>query len=171
MESYYHGKSSGTDPLISYLNVPLRFKSNNDIDAVHNLQTDLNGYKIILIDSGHPRNGKDYISWFMEKAQDHKFKTDLITTLIPHTQTCIDSLIDGSQQSFIDAYFSLSEFQLNHFGKMIPAPIETLWKAGFNSGQLFLKICGAGGGGFFIGLLKENNKPNLLEGFKYYSLG
>ena len=34
LESYFHGKSSGIDPLICYLNIPLLIKSKSDIGTV-----------------------------------------------------------------------------------------------------------------------------------------
>ena len=34
MESYFHGKSSGLDPLICYLNIPILIKSKTDLDTV-----------------------------------------------------------------------------------------------------------------------------------------
>ncbi len=34
MESYFHGKSSGMDPLICYMNHPMLIQSKDDIDPV-----------------------------------------------------------------------------------------------------------------------------------------
>lgn len=170
MEAFYHGKSSGTDPLISYLNSAIRFNSNGEILLLDGFLPELTDYKLVLIDSAKSRDGKEYINWFMEKSKQADFKHKLETELIPHTQNCIDSLVSGSRHSFLTSYQSISQFQLNHFDQMIPDNIRHLWQSGLESEKLYMKICGAGGGGFFIGLLKDGIEPAALPEFKYYSL-
>ena len=39
---------------------------------------------------------------------------------------------------------------LLYFDKMIPASIKEVWLAGLESKEYFIKLCGAGGGGFFM---------------------
>ena len=46
--------------------------------------------------------------------------------------------------------FSLSRSQLELFGEMIPDPVLPVWSDGLNSGDYCFKLCGSGGGGYFI---------------------
>lgn len=170
MEAFFHGKSSGTDPLISYLNCPIRFRSNGKIQLIKELRPQLNSHSLILIDSGKARDGKVFIDWFMQKSSESEFQKLLETELIPSTQNCIDNLLSSDEASLIKSFSQISKFQLNHMQQMIPDHIETLWEKGLTSGILKLKLCGAGGGGFFIGLLKNKERLGLLDVYNYYSL-
>ena len=66
LESYFHGKSSGIDPLICYLKLPILIKSKSDLGTVGLPEEGAGKGAIFLLDSGSPgRNtthGK-YISW------------------------------------------------------------------------------------------------------------
>lgn len=170
MESYFHGVSSGTDPMISYLNKPIRFTSSGDIIVLQDLEFPLDEFTLVLIDSGKPREGKTFINWFMAKSNDSNFRDQLNKVLIPHTQTCIESLSGDRSQDFLSSFQSISHFQFHLMQKMIPQHIKTLWASGLDSQKFFLKICGAGGGGFFIGLAQKNTQQKLLSKFVTYSL-
>lgn len=55
MESYFHGKSSGLDPLICYLNLPVLIKSKTDVDTIGIPSQNMDGKgAIFLLDSGSP---------------------------------------------------------------------------------------------------------------------
>ena len=49
----------------------------------------------------------------------------------------------------------LSLFQFEHFAPMIPTLYRTSWNEGFRSGNYFFKLCGAGGGGFLMGMTQD----------------
>jgi mevalonate kinase len=49
----------------------------------------------------------------------------------------------------------LSKFQFEHFKPMIPKLFNKMWKRGLDSGEYYLKLCGAGGGGFILGFTKN----------------
>ena len=170
MESYFHGVSSGTDPMISYLNKPIRFTSSGDIIVLQDLEFSLDEFALILIDSGKPREGKTFINWFMNKASDNSFRDQLNKVLIPHTLACIESLSGDQSQDFFSSFRSISHFQFHLMQKMIPQHMKTLWASGLDSQKFFLKICGAGGGGFFIALVQKDSQQKLLSEFDTYSL-
>jgi mevalonate kinase len=52
---------------------------------------------------------------------------------------------------------------------MIPRLFKKLWKKGLDTGDYYLKLCGAGGGGFILGFTqnyeatKEHLKDHKLE--------
>jgi mevalonate kinase len=50
---------------------------------------------------------------------------------------------------------------------MIPAIFNRLWKKGLDSGEYYLKLCGAGGGGFILGFTQNFEKTKLeLKDYK-----
>jgi len=53
----------------------------------------------------------------------------------------------------------LSRVQYLYFDKMIPKSIKEIWLEGLENRKYFLKLCGAGGGGFFIIYSPEGKVP------------
>lgn len=170
MEAFFHGKSSGTDPLISYFNHAIKFSADSSIELIPDLQIAFNDHSLILVDSGQPREGKEYINWFMERSTDENFKTILTNELLPATQNCIAAFLNSEESDFKNSFAKISNIQLKYMAKMIPDHMQTLWIKGLESDKLHLKICGAGGGGFFIGLIRKDAKIAALEEYKIYSL-
>ncbi len=52
----------------------------------------------------------------------------------------------------------ISEFQFQHLEKMIPDSFKQIWREGMEGNVFKLKICGAGGGGFILGVTKNFEK-------------
>jgi mevalonate kinase len=52
LESYFHGKSSGIDPLICFMNLPILIESKESVDKVSIPKEELGKGAIFLIDSG-----------------------------------------------------------------------------------------------------------------------
>ena len=49
----------------------------------------------------------------------------------------------------------LSDFQYRHFTPMIPNLFRDLWERGLSNKNFYLKLCGAGGGGFLLGITRD----------------
>ena len=49
---------------------------------------------------------------------------------------------------------------------MIIPLIKESWEAGLENDNYYLKLCGAGGGGFFLGFTRDKKVPNQLGPFK-----
>ena len=170
MEAYFHGISSGTDPLVSYLNQVIKFNANGDINILDSIYYDLSDYNLVLIDSGNARSGKKYINWFMENSAKEDFKHKLTETLIPATLSCIKYLSGHKDVDFVSAFHQISQFQHDHMEMMIPDHIKPIWSKGLDAENYFLKICGAGGGGFFIALVRKDKTELLSSNLRTYSL-
>lgn len=52
----------------------------------------------------------------------------------------------------------LFQFQMNEMSFFIPSNFQNIVRKGLNNGDYFLKICGAGGGGFILGFTNDWNK-------------
>lgn len=165
MESYFHGTSSGVDPLICYINLPLLIKSKTDIRPVK-VATKRDGKgAIFLIDTGKPRKTEPLVKYYMEKLEEGSFREFVDRQLKPFTNNCIQAFLHGDAETLFGYITQLSAFQFNHFKPMIPRLFKKLWKRGLDSGSYSLKLCGAGGGGFILGFTQnfEQAKEELKD--------
>ena len=168
MESYFHGTSSGVDPLICYINLPLLIKSKTDIQPVKVAPKRNGKGAIFLIDTGKPRKTEPLVKYYMEKMEETSFREFVDKQLKPFTNNCIQAFLHGDANSLFGYMTQLSTFQFNHFKPMIPRLFKRLWKKGLDSGGYYLKLCGAGGGGFILGFTP--NYEQAKEELKDYKL-
>lgn len=159
IESFFHGVSSGIDPLLSYMKYPLWIKGKDSIEMVEIPRKDFgHAGAIFLINSGIPGKTEPLVNQFLKNCDTLSYKKLITEKLIPANNTCILSLINGAMKDFFDALKTLSSFQLSHFSDMIPSRFWPLWENGLNSGDYYLKLCGSGGGGFLLGFTPDYKK-------------
>ena len=70
MESFFHGKSSGVDPLISFYDTPLLVDQNGSIGQVHIPSQPCSFY---LLDSEVSRSTQPFVDIYNEKKAVHQF--------------------------------------------------------------------------------------------------
>lgn len=159
MEAFFHGKSSGLDPLNCYIQYPLLIKSNKEIItvAIPRNKFDKNG-AIFLINSGKPGKTAPLVNHFLENYQRADFKKMIEEEFIPINNKCIQSLLDGQGPEFFSSLEILSNLQLSYFQRMIPASIQGIWEKGLQTGDYSMKLCGSGGGGFMLGFTHDYDK-------------
>lgn len=148
MESYFHGRSSGIDPLSSYLNRPLVF-SDEKIEIYQSIKN-IN-YHLFLLDSLKKRNAGRMIRLFLNKYRFENFRKIFNEKLIPANKNAIQALVKGDVKHIQSLLASISDIQAEYFSEMIPEIIRPLWDKGLRTGKYFLKLCGSGGGGYTIG--------------------
>ncbi|MCF8295127.1 MAG: hypothetical protein K9I34_03600 [Bacteroidales bacterium] len=157
LESFFHGTSSGLDPLNSYLKVPLLINNKEDIKII-DLPEDKNlkDGAIFLIDSGYPRKTGPLVNYFITRAtEEPAFMTSIQEQFIPTNNNCIHSLLDGRIDDFYQSLYTLSKYQLDFLKRMIPEAFVKPWEEGLDNNQYNLKLCGSGGGGFILGFTKD----------------
>ena len=156
MESFFHGKSSGLDPLNSYLSIPILINSKNNIEATGIPSQNTNGKgAVFLLDSGMTGETAPMVGIFMEKMKQEGFRTMLKNQFIKHTDACVDDFLKGDLKSLFSNTKQLSKVVLNHFKPMIPKQFHTIWKAGIDTNAYYLKLCGSGGGGYILGFTED----------------
>ena len=156
MESFFHGKSSGLDPLNSYLSIPILINSKDNIEATGIPSQNTNGKgAVFLLDSGIIGETAPMVGIFMEKMKQEGFRTMLKNQFIKHTDACVEDFLKGDINSLFKNTKQLSKVVLNHFKPMIPKQFHTLWKAGIESNAYYLKLCGSGGGGYILGFTED----------------
>ena len=156
MESFFHGKSSGLDPLNSYLSIPILINSKDNIEATGIPSQNTNGKgAVFLLDSGIIGETAPMVGIFMEKMKQEGFRTMLKNQFIKHTDACVEDFLKGDVNSLFKNTKQLSKVVLNHFKPMIPRQFHTIWKAGIESNAYYLKLCGSGGGGYILGFTED----------------
>ncbi len=170
MESHFHGKSSGVDPLISYLDRPLLIEKDGKI-SITNLPDYKSQKSIFLLNTGRSRRTEPLVNLFLEKCKITEFNEKCKNELLPITNDCIVNFLEGNKESLFEQFAKLSEFQLNYFDPMIPKLYREIWREGLASDQYYLKLCGAGGGGFLMGMAKDfKTVSNLLSNYQIRAL-
>ncbi|MEN8120020.1 MAG: mevalonate kinase, partial [Bacteroidota bacterium] len=156
LEAFFHGTSSGVDPLNSYIKYPVLIKGKNQFETV-GIPRNENGQDnaIFLLNTGKSRKTGLLVKLFLEKSKDEKYDKAIRQKLIPINNQCIESLIKGDLNEFRVFLKKLSEFQLEYFQEMIPESCKNSWETGLNDDSYYLKLCGAGGGGFVLGFTNE----------------
>lgn len=159
MESFFHGKSSGLDPLNSYLSIPILINSKDNIEAtgIPAQQSDGKG-AVFLLDSGIIGETAPMVSLFMDNMKQEGFRNMLKTQFIKHTDACVDDFLKGDIKSLFKNTKQLSKVVLNNFKPMIPQQFHELWKKGIETNEYFLKLCGSGGGGYILGFTEDIEK-------------
>ena len=167
MESFFHGKSSGLDPLNSYLSIPILIKSKNDINVTGIPSQKSNGSgAVFLLDSGQSGSTAPMVNIFMEKMKKEGFRNMLNSQFIKHTNICVDSFLNGDLNNLFKSTKKLSQVVFENFKPMIPKDFHHLWKKGIDNGSYFLKLCGSGGGGYILGFAPDIEEAKKdLEGY------
>lgn len=166
LESYFHGKSSGIDPLICFMNLPILIESKESVDKVSIPKEELGKGAIFLIDSGMTGETGPMIQIFFEKLKNEGFRKTLKEEFIRYNNACIDAFLKKDMNPFFRNLKKLSVWAYEHFRPMIPENLFNVWKKGLDSNAYYLKLCGSGGGGYILGFSKDYAKAEkMLEGF------
>jgi len=156
MESYFHGVSSGLDPLNSYLKKPLLIHDKETIELIDEPKG-LNTDKLIafLFDTRMSGETEYLVNIFFDKCRHYKFYKEIKNKLIPLNNKCITLYMDGNINGFLTELKELSIFFYEHFKPMIPQSFRELWEKGISGSSYTLKLCGSGGGGFLLGFTED----------------
>jgi mevalonate kinase len=156
LEHSFHGKSSGIDPLIAYVKQPLWVHSDKSIQSV-DLPKQKKG-AIFLIDTQLPRISTPLINFFVKSCEQADFNRLFVSHVSSTVDKAIQALIEGNFKDLMSSIQVISELQLAHLPPMIPTVVRELWQEGLDSNDFYLKICGAGGGGFMLGFASDWEK-------------
>jgi mevalonate kinase len=156
LESFYHGTSSGIDPLNSLMMTPLLFGDKGEITKVDiHLPVKNQNFAVFLINSKTKGETGPLVNIFLEKTKHKGNKAIDVEYLNELTNSAIRSIIQGKNRNFFTSLRRLSAYQLHHFGTMIPEGFYDIWQYGLDNGKYFLKLCGSGGGGFLLGFTND----------------
>jgi mevalonate kinase len=169
MESFFHGKSSGLDPLNSYLSIPILINSKDHIEATGIPTQSFDGKgAVFLLDSGIVGETAPMISIFMENLKDKGFRAMLKNQFVKYTDACVENFLGGDMKSLFSNTKKLSKVVLNNFKPMIPEQFHSIWQKGIDTNDYYLKLCGSGGGGYILGFTEDLEKAK--QALKDYKL-
>lgn len=167
MESFFHGKSSGLDPLNSYLSLPILIHSKDNIEPTGiPFQNPEGKGAVFLIDSGIVGETAPMVSLFMKSMEQESFRQMMKEEFIRHTNQCVDDFLLGNLPSLFTNLKDLSKLVFQNFRPMIPKQFHSLWQKGLDTNDYYLKLCGSGGGGYILGFTRDIDKARkALEGY------
>jgi mevalonate kinase len=156
MESFFHGISSGLDPLVSYLNTTLLIRSLKEVDAIELNRPE--GLKLFLLKTGSTGKTGPLVEYFFDRLRDYSYYKKFKRGFIPANKQSIKSFLRGTTESFYEHVKELSHYSLELFDQMVPEGFRDLWEQGLSTGDFTLKLCGSGGGGFLLGFTSDLEK-------------
>lgn len=164
MESYFHGSSSGIDPLQCYLGKPFKITPKN-VEILNDgfLRNDIH---ICLIDTKIKSNTKPLVEHFKAQRENPEFLKRFQTEYLPYVKKCINAMIWNDKKVFFSSLRLLTKGQLQFLRPMITDNTLDLFTSNydFNFG---VKISGSGGGGYVLGFTDDvDATSNLLRDFE-----
>jgi len=168
MESHFHGKSSGLDPLNSYLSLPILIHSKNQIETTGiPFQSSTGKGTVFLLDSGKSSETAPMVDIFFNSMKNNNYSKIIRKDFIRITDSCVDNFLKGNFKSLFLNIRNLSKVVLDNFKPMIPKNFHNIWAKGIESNDYFLKLCGSGGGGYILGFSEDFKKAkSALKDYK-----
>lgn len=163
LESYFHGSSSGIDPMVSYLNQALIVYPDRKIESFEFDPYSPLLSSLFLLDSELPRETGPLVNWFLESMKNEDYSKTVKSHLMPAIWDAIQAFRSNDLSAFSVAFRQISDWQGNgNMRPMVPDSIQSVW----TSSNYVLKVCGAGGGGFFLGFSSNTSLlPKKIKDF------
>lgn len=155
MEAFFHGKSSGLDPMVSYLNKSILLKADQIIFPKIRDSGENPNFTPAVFNSNILRNTANLVTYFSKVLKDTSYKKKLKSEYIPLVELLINHYLSGNWSAFLIKMKVLSTLQYELLDFLIPETVKPIWRAGLVEDQYYFKICGAGGGGFFLVFSKD----------------
>ena len=168
MESFFHGKSSGLDPLNSYLSLPILINSKDNVEPAGIPSQKEGKGAVFLLDSEQIGETEPMVNIFMNKMKNEGFRKMISEEFSTTTDACIEDFLHGNVKSLFGNVKSLSKIVLKNFKPMIPDAFHKVWEKGISTNDYYLKLCGSGGGGYILGFTEDFAKAQ--KSLKEYKL-
>ena len=166
MESFFHGSSSGMDPLQCYLGKPFILSQQTTDNGQQTSFTILDDdfisedIHIFLIDTKIKSPTAPLVEKFKELRKDSSYLDKFDNEYVPIVSKCIKSLTDKKDDEFYNYLSQLSKLQIELLSHTIPEETRKFFLTNINNEGFQVKLCGAGGGGFLLGFTKDIEKTN-----------
>ena len=158
LENNFHGRSSGIDPLVSFINRPVLFSLQNI--QLPQIKNQGNEFSVFLIDTKMKSSTAPLVALFKQKMENADFKKRFQKDFLPANNNAIQAFLEGNKQELFQHLKQICAFQSEHFAEMIPESFKNFFK---NSTQnnTPVKLLGSGGGGFLLAFADtENDLPD-----------
>ena len=159
LESYFHGSSSGLDPLICYLRRAILVQNKESLgDAGVPEFDEKSEGAIFLIDTKQIGETKPLVKQFLANCQHENFFKMVKNEFIEYNNECINAMLNKDVKGLFKGIKKLSRFALDNMTPMIPKEFRMMWRKGVDTGSYYMKLCGSGGGGFLLGFTEDIEK-------------
>lgn len=159
-ESFFHGTSSGFDPVSIMAGRPLLYQDGRfSFPDIKKVEAVLSCF--YLIDTGQSSSTGVFVNKFLEQVRKGKMKSAFEKSYLPAVEKVVQASCGGDIISLNRVMPAISDFQYEYMQDMIPQRVKKIWEQGLNSGNYYLKICGSGGGGYM--LLWALTDPSEIE--------
>lgn len=150
MEDYFHGSSSGLDPIVAYTKDAIHINADgfHRLSISKNIKNSLSHF--YLVDTGIARSTGQLVEVFKKKIDDEYFLENIKSDLTPHNEKAVQSFLEADAEVLKNEMNAISLFQFTNMKEMIPSTYRSLWENTLESPEISLKLCGAGGGGFIL---------------------
>lgn len=149
MENFFHGSSSGMDPMVSYSRKAIYKDDRGQFRGCLDPGWP-EGFRAYLLDSGQDRATGPLVQQFQYRLTSDAFAQMIYHQLIPMVDHAIHFYLNGSHAMLAECLALISMIQREHFSFLIPERVQEQWDQLMHSPGVMVKICGAGGGGFFL---------------------
>ncbi|MBK6609937.1 MAG: hypothetical protein IPI59_07200 [Sphingobacteriales bacterium] len=167
IEGIYHYNSSGLDPFISHMQQPVLLKNQENLELLpESITNNLSALRFFLFDTGVRRFTGQLVEATRYKIENNpEVKAILLNQISLHAQQAAAAFIAKDKTTLEQNFEKISALQLANFPELVPEKWHALWQQGLDSKQFYLKLCGAGGGGFLLGIaLYDFEKiPSILQ--------
>ncbi len=169
LENCWHKNSSGIDPLVSYLHRPIFIQNKTEI-SIKNIDINAIALHFCLLDTRLKRSTAPLVSWFLLQSEQTAFKNACILPLKTANEGACQAILTANYAALGDGMKIISTLQYQHLQHLIPPDFLPLWQEGLHSGDFYLKICGAGAGGFLLIWLASPEMKIKLKAKNYQLL-
>lgn len=155
MEGFFHGTSSGLDPLVSYSRKPVLITEEGNVSFpdVNSICNDP-ACGLFLVDTGQTSGTNSLVEWYLKQAEDWEFHRAIQEVFHPMIRQAVLSLLADRFQPFEEAFGAIGAFQMQYLYPMIPEHMTSSCERGLSTGEFYLKLCGSGGGGYMLGVTR-----------------
>ena len=165
MENFFHGSSSGIDPLQCYYGKPFILSqqvNESTSQQVEILNDDFisDNIHIFLIDTNIKSTTGPLVEHFKELRDGKSYLDKFDNEYVPLVGRCIKSLIEKKDDIFFKNLSQLSVLQTELLSHTIPDETREFFFKDVNEDGFQIKLCGAGGGGFLLGFSNDIEKTN-----------
>ena len=160
IENFFHSSSSGIDPLVSYIRRLIKLTGGNKIEIVEPGKISFSDYNFYLLDSGKPRLTKHFVDIYKRKMNYPKFRRSYIDPQSILTNSIINRFLNNQEHDTFELFRNISELQFSEMTEMILPELTVSWQIVLQSGEAAIKLCGAGGGGFYLVMAKKDYEVN-----------
>jgi mevalonate kinase len=162
LESFFHGTSSGIDPLVCFINQPLLIVNKDMVTSVVAPMYIGEENGLFLLDTGITREASVMIKYFLQKSDNEDFMNKIKSELVVYNNLAINAFLEGHWPNLMKAAHNISAFQYEYLDHLIPSDYRQLWQKCLDSTHTKLKICGAGGGGFILGITSQKSAVKAM---------